>query len=87
MVRRASARRLLTYELARSVARWPAQRSRAQHKIRPVVETILDGLEKAEDGFQVRIAHMHWLISQMMKNGQQFGKITIVIKPASSAKL
>ena len=37
-----------------------------QHKIRPVVDVVLDGLDKAEDGFQ-----------RMLK-GSQFGKIVIV---------
>lgn len=35
-----------------------------KHKIRPVVDTVLDSLEKAEDGFQ------------LMKRGGQFGKVS-----------
>lgn len=34
-----------------------------KHKIRPVVDIILDGLESAEEGFEI------------MKNGSQFGKV------------
>ena len=51
------------------------------------METVLDGLEKAEDGFEVRSSAALSLNSQLMKAGKQFGKIVILIKPASSAKL
>ena len=50
-----------------------------EHQIRPVVHTLLDGLEHAEDGFEI------------MKNGHQFGKVSdddlrIVDRPALSIR-
>jgi D-arabinose 1-dehydrogenase-like Zn-dependent alcohol dehydrogenase len=47
-----------------------------KHKIRPVVYKTLDGLEEAEEGFQI------------LKNGQQFGKVVVRIsQDAPSSKL
>ncbi|KAM0750851.1 NAD(P)-binding protein [Meredithblackwellia eburnea MCA 4105] len=47
----------------------------AKHKIRPVIHTVLDGLENAEEGFQT------------MKDGKQFGKITIAVVKDDKRKL
>lgn len=47
-----------------------------KHKIKPVVYKTLDGLEQAEEGFQI------------LKDGSQFGKIVVKIsKDAPSSKL
>lgn len=43
----------------------------AQHKIVPVVSHVLDGLESAEEGFE------------LMRRGGQFGKIVMKIREAS----
>lgn len=47
----------------------------AQHKIRPVVHTVLEGLDQAEVGFE------------LMKVGGQFGKIVIAIEKEDKRKL
>lgn len=39
-----------------------------KHKIVPVVHTVLEGLEKAEEGFAI------------MKAGGQFGKVSLVLR-------
>ena len=38
----------------------------AEHRIVPVVSHVLDGLESAEEGFE------------LLKKGNQFGKVTII---------
>lgn len=54
-----------------------ATRFLAEHRIVPIVSHVLDGLQSAEQGFE------------LMKRGEQFGKIVIKVeaKPAPSAKL
>ncbi|KAL8287613.1 hypothetical protein RQP46_003471 [Phenoliferia psychrophenolica] len=47
----------------------------SEHKIRPVVHTVLPGLAKAEEGFEI------------MKQGGQFGKIVIAISTDDKRKL
>ena len=39
----------------------------AEHKIVPVISEVLDGLEKAEDGFQ------------LLEGGGQFGKVVVKV--------
>ncbi|KAG6864650.1 hypothetical protein C0991_008067 [Blastosporella zonata] len=45
----------------------------AEHRIVPVISHVLNGLEAAEQGFEI------------MKRGDQFGKIVVKISPTSSA--
>jgi D-arabinose 1-dehydrogenase-like Zn-dependent alcohol dehydrogenase len=47
----------------------------SEHKIIPVVSHIIDGLEKAEQGFE------------SLKNGEQTGKIVIKIRTSLQTKL
>jgi D-arabinose 1-dehydrogenase-like Zn-dependent alcohol dehydrogenase len=47
----------------------------SKHKIVPVVSTVLDGLESAEQGFEE------------MNQGGQFGKIVIKLRQPAKAKL
>ncbi|GAA5910240.1 hypothetical protein JCM6882_001783 [Rhodosporidiobolus microsporus] len=47
----------------------------AKHKIRPVVDTVLDGLDSAEEGFE------------LLKRGGQFGKVVINIAKDEQPKL
>lgn len=47
----------------------------SQHQLKPVVHTILDGLESFEDGFE------------LIKSGEQFGKIVIRIEKNGKGKL
>ncbi|KAG8683762.1 hypothetical protein FRC08_014095, partial [Ceratobasidium sp. 394] len=42
----------------------------AQHKLRPVVSTVLDGLESAEKGFE------------LLASGKEFGKIVVRVEKA-----
>jgi D-arabinose 1-dehydrogenase-like Zn-dependent alcohol dehydrogenase len=46
-----------------------------EHKIVPLVECILSGLDAAEEGFE------------LLKSGEQFGKIVIRVVPAEKANL
>ncbi|GAA6064139.1 hypothetical protein JCM10212_005140 [Sporobolomyces blumeae] len=46
-----------------------------EHKVKPVVDTVLDGLEEAEKGFQ------------LLKEGGQFGKVVITIAKDEKNKL
>jgi NADPH:quinone reductase-like Zn-dependent oxidoreductase len=46
-----------------------------KHKIRPVVSTVLDGLEQAEEGFEI------------MKRGGQFGKVSVAVLRILSREL
>ncbi|CEQ42330.1 SPOSA6832_04113, partial [Sporobolomyces salmonicolor] len=46
-----------------------------EHEIQPVVDTVLDGLENAEKGFE------------LMKRGGQFGKIVITVAKEEKTKL
>jgi NADPH-dependent curcumin reductase CurA len=49
----------------------------AQHRIVPIVSHVLDGLESAEEGFE------------LIKRGEQFGKVVIKLRhpDANKAKL
>jgi len=47
----------------------------SEHRIIPVVSHVLDGLEAAEEGFE------------LMKRGDQFGKIVIKVDDKIDAKL
>lgn len=47
----------------------------SEHRIVPVVFHVLDGLEAAEEGFE------------LMKRGDQFGKIVVRINDKVNAKL
>ncbi|GAA5853859.1 hypothetical protein JCM8547_007476 [Rhodosporidiobolus lusitaniae] len=47
----------------------------AKHKIQPVIDTVLDGLDKAEEGFE------------LLKKGGQFGKVVITIAKDEQSKL
>lgn len=47
----------------------------AKHKIIPVVSTTLDGLESAEEGFQI------------LQRGDQFGKVVIRVNHSERSKL
>lgn len=46
-----------------------------EHKIQPVVHKTLYGFEQVEEGFQI------------MKAGQQFGKLVVLIDPDTQHKL
>jgi len=46
----------------------------AKHKVKPIVSHTLDGLESAEEGFE------------LLKTGDQFGKIIIKLREAPRAK-
>lgn len=46
----------------------------AEHRIIPTVATVLDGLENAEEGFE------------MLKNGDGFGKVVIKIRGGEEKK-
>ena len=46
-----------------------------KHRITPIVSRVIEGLEKAEDGFE------------LIKKGDHFGKIVIRIGDADKAKL
>ena len=47
----------------------------SQHRIVPVVHQVIDGLGNAEQGFQI------------MKDGEQFGKIVVKVNHEDAAKL
>jgi D-arabinose 1-dehydrogenase-like Zn-dependent alcohol dehydrogenase len=47
----------------------------SEHRIVPVVSHVLEGLEAAEEGFE------------LMKRGDQFGKIVVRINDKANAKL
>jgi NADPH-dependent curcumin reductase CurA len=51
------------------------QHSLSEHRIVPVVSHVLDGLEAADDGFE------------LLKRGDQFGKIVLKIDNNARAKL
>jgi NADPH-dependent curcumin reductase CurA len=46
-----------------------------QNKIVPIVSNVLDGLESAEQGFD------------LLKKGEQFGKVVIKLRPPVKANL
>lgn len=47
----------------------------AQHRIIPIVSHVVDGLESAEQGFE------------LLKRGDQFGKVVIKLRDSGKAKL
>ena len=47
----------------------------SQHRIEPIVSDVLDGLESAEEGFQ------------LIERGDHFGKIVIRVRHPEQAKL